>query len=210
MFKLIQQIKHTLTFVAGGVTSHFISKALEYKNNQILEQAQIARYQKLELLTENVNQANVNVSNLQNTCESLLKAFTANPVIYKAPDHIIQNMSNKATNTKDLGTNLLNLIDNNSLSDPNIQQQLSDGFNTIQANSTELQQFLEQVNRVIFSSNVEEKKFLPSGGDFNFEYFTAYLDSLSLLQESALLHILLFIIILLTLINIFAALFGAP
>ena len=28
-------------------------------------------------------------------------------------------MSNKATNTKDLGTNLLNLIDNNSLSDPN-------------------------------------------------------------------------------------------
>ena len=73
----------------------------------------------MDLLTENVNQVNVNVSNLQNTCESLLKAFTANPVIYKAPDHIIQNMSNKATNTKDLGTNLLNLIDNNSLSDPN-------------------------------------------------------------------------------------------
>ena len=45
-------------------------------------------------------------------------------------------------------------------------------------------------------------------GNFNLDYFTSYLDSLSLLQEAALLHILLFIIIIITLINIFASLFA--
>lgn len=51
----------------------------------------------------------------------------------------------------------------------------------------------------------DDKKFIEN---FNLDSLYAYLDSLSLLQESALIHVLLFIIIFLTLINIFAALFA--
>ena len=51
----------------------------------------------------------------------------------------------------------------------------------------------------------DDKKFIEN---FNLDSLYAYLDSLSLLQESALLHIAIFITLLLTLINIFAALFA--
>ena len=73
-------------------------------------------------------------------------------------------------------------------------------------NTTEIQKFIDQY----ISSNSpdgEVKNFIGNT-NFNLDYIYSYLDSLSLLQESALFNICIFISLFLTLINIFAALFA--
>ena len=95
-------------------------------------------------------------------------------------------------------------MENATLSDQSVQQQLIDGLKKIQAYSNELQDFVDQINKDIISEGLN-KNFIDN---FNLDFFTTYLDSLPLLQEAALLHILLFIIIIITLINIFASLFA--
>ena len=119
-------------------------------------------------------------------------------------DKIIQEMSDKATDTQELADTLNQLTENATLSDQSVQQQLIDGLKKIQAYSNELQDFVDQINKDIISEGLN-KNFIDN---FNLDFFTTYLDSLPLLQEAALLHILLFIIIIITLINIFAALFA--
>ena len=207
MQNLIKQIRASLTFVAGCTTTHFISKTLDLKNTRIEQEAQTLRDQKLELLTENVKIVNDKCTELQNSCERILAGFNNNSTFNNFSDTLIQEMSNKAKDTEELGDSLNQLIEKSSLSDPNVQQQLIDGFKKIQTNSKDLQEFVDLVYTALSSpkGGGVDKNFI---GNFNFDYFTAYLDSLSLLQESALLHILIFIIILLTLINIFAALFA--
>ena len=113
-------------------------------------------------------------------------------------------MSDKATDTQELADTLNQLTENATLSDQSVQQQLIDGLKKIQAYSNELQDFVDQINKDIISEGLN-KNFIDN---FNLDFFTTYLDSLPLLQEAALLHILLFIIILLTLSNIFGSLFA--
>ena len=119
-------------------------------------------------------------------------------------DKVIQDMSDKVTDTQELADTLNQLTENATLSDQSVQQQLIDGLKKIQAYSNELQDFVDQINKDIISEGLN-KNFIDN---FNLDFFTTYLDSLPLLQEAALLHILLFIIILLTLSNIFGSLFA--
>ena len=72
-------------------------------------------------------------------------------------------------------------------------------------NSYEIQKFIDEYNIGDYTGEI--KKFIGNS-NFNLDYIYSYLDSLSLLQESALLHICIFITILLTLTNIFATLFA--
>ena len=119
-------------------------------------------------------------------------------------DKVIQDMSDKATDIQELADTLNQLTENATLSDQSVQQQLIDGLKKILAYSNELQDFVDQINKDIISEGLN-KNFIDN---FNLDFFTTYLDSLPLLQEAALLHILLFIIILLTLSNIFGSLFA--
>ena len=119
-------------------------------------------------------------------------------------DKVIQDMSDKVTDTQELADTLNQLTENATLSDQSVQQQLIDGLKKIQAYSNELQDFVDQINKDTISEGLN-KNFIDN---FNLDFFTTYLDSLPLLQEAALLHILLFIIILLTLSNIFGSLFA--
>ena len=221
MQNLFKQLRTTLAVVSAGVSSHFISKVLDSKNTQIEKEAQALRDQKFDLLTEHIQRVQQNLSELQNSFDKFSAKINNNTTINNIPDSLIQEMANKAKDTQEVGDTLNKLMEKCSISDPSLAlfkkgegiQEILDGFNKIKKNAKDLKEFVDKVDTGI---STPEQGFPPLGVDnnfignsnFNFENFTTYLDSLSLLQESALLHILLFIIILLTLINIFAALFA--
>ena len=205
MQRLMNQIKSSVGFIAGGVTTHFISKALEIKNTQIEKEAQLIRDQKIDQIADSVNMLKDQCTDLKTSCDSLLAVINNTTIFNEPSDKVIQEMSDKATDTQELGNTLNQLMENKaSISDQGVEQQVIDFFTKLQANSNELREFVDQINEKINSEGLN-KNFI---GNFNLDYFTTYLDSLSLLQEAALIHILLFIIILLTLINIFASLFA--
>lgn len=207
MQNLLKQIKSTVTLIAGGAVTHFISKALDHNKNLIEQQAQTLRDQKLEALSEKVKSVDAKCTDLQEFCEKRIDRLNTNTTCNDLSDKLIRDMSNKAKEMEQLGDTLNQLMEKSSLSDPNVQQQHSEGFKKVNTNAIDFQEFVDLVKSgsITPKGGGVDKNFI---GNFNFEYLYAYLDSLSLLQESALIHILLFIIILLTLINIFAALFA--
>ena len=72
MQRLMNQIKSSVGFIAGGVTTHFISKALEIKNTQIEKEAQLIRDQKIDQIANNVNMVKDQYSDLKTSCDSIL------------------------------------------------------------------------------------------------------------------------------------------
>ena len=212
MQNLIKHIRTSLSFVAGSVTTHFISKALDHQKTQSEQIAQMERDRTMESLKESADILKDKANVLQNSCDRLIPRLNNDTTTNNISEELAQKISQKAKDTQEIGENLDKLIENNSLSDPNVLQQVSNGFKKIQANSKELQDFVDQVYKHFFPplhlkgvGGGDDKKFIEN---FNLDSLYAYLDSLSLLQESALIHVLLFIIIFLTLINIFAALFA--
>lgn len=89
------------------------------------------------------------------------------------------------------------------------KEELSEKFKvSVNDNLSELTKAVEEINKYLESKN--NNKFLPDFNlkDFNLNTLYEYLDSLTLLQESALLHIIIFLLILSTVYSILAALFG--
>ena len=80
---------------------------------------------------------------------------------------------------------------------------LSDKFNP-DLNEAKAIKAADELNKFLEDWN-SKNKFIS---DFNLDFFYAYLDSLSLLEELALLHLIFFIIFIIIITNITAALFG--
>lgn len=76
-----------------------------------------------------------------------------------------------------------------------------EGQNKLLAGSKNIEQHCEQIQKIIESSNKDS--FISWINQLN-----DYLNSISLLQESAILHVLLFLILIVTVVNILAAHLG--
>ena len=120
-------------------------------------------------------------------------------------DELLEAMTAKTSETQKIGEHLNNLLKENSLNDQELQKAMGEGVSKILNNSYEIQKFIDEYNIGDYTGEI--KKFIGNS-NFNLDYIYSYLDSLSLLQQSALLHICIFITILLTLTNIFATLFA--
>ena len=71
-----------------------------------------------------------------------------------------QEMSDKATDTQELGNTLNQLMENKaSISDQGVEQQVIDVFTKFQANSNELREFVGQINEEINSEGLRTQKF---------------------------------------------------
>ena len=206
MQNLLQRIKIASYFFTGILAHHFTK--LLIRDCKCIEQlAQEVRDLQMEVVTSNVLEIKASMQELNNVNESLNKKpnDTNNNTNNTINDELIQVVSDKTDDTNNL-VQLKQLMENYNPNDPDVHTKMGEGLSKILDNSKEIQNFIELYK----SSNSPLggiKNFIGSS-NFNLESLYAYLDSLSLLQESALLNICIFITILLTLISIFAALFG--
>ena len=86
------------------------------------------------------------------------------------------------------------------------KEELSDKFkSSINEHLSEVLKAQDEIQKFLEDWNNSGKNFLP---DISFKDLYQYLDTLTLSQESALLQIIIFILLLLIVSNILAALFG--
>lgn len=208
MSNLLQRIKNTSLFFTGVLSHHFKCKLLDPNEKGAQQLAQEVRDQKNEVVAQNVLEIkDEEVSNvLQSLSKNLPINTTNNNTNNRNNDDIIQSVSDKTDDTNNLGTYIDQLLKTDSLNEQEVKAKIGESVSKILNNANDIQNFIVEY----FSSNSTDggvKNFI-GGSNFNLESLSAYLDSLSLLQESALLHICILITILIVLINIFAALFA--
>ncbi len=99
-----------------------------------------------------------------------------------------------------------NVNESNRLLDVLKDVNLSDKFREIQYNSlSNLSDMTNDLNKIIKEIEDTKNNFIS---DWSLNKLYEYLDSLTLLQEAALIHILLIILLLISVINILSVFFG--
>ncbi len=205
MSNLKTQLKSTFVFISTVLAQHLIEKGLNHKAKIAEQLAQELRDQQLNVIEKNTESMHHLMSKVNNVTESLSNNNTDLPT-NTISEELYNYISEKSDDTKNLGLVLKKLMKDNNLNDPEVSKELGENLSKILPNSKDVQKFIDEY----FTSNSpsgEVKNFIGNS-NINLESLSAYLDSLSLLQESALLNVCIFITILLTLINMCAALFA--
>ena len=175
-------------FFGGGVGYHVIDRALSYPENIVAEQQQAIRDQKQD---QGLDKAGQFFDYAREQFSLIHEAVQAkNQLTPKTVQDLVKAAENIKQHTASVESKLSNL------GIPNWE-------------NTEAYQALIKINKdlndlIIALSNEDNTNHLVS----NFPRLFEYLDSLTLLQESSLLHIILFMILFLTVTNILAVLFG--
>ncbi len=208
MPNLINKIKSTAVFISTVLATHYTTKFLDYQEKAAQLLAQQILDSKLDAVKDNVLDVKTALDKATNVWDNISKNLPINTTnTNKACNaDIIQNVSDKTDDTNNLGTYIDQLLKNDSLNEQEVKEKIGESVSKIINNANDIQNFIVEY----FSSNSTDggvKNFI-GGSNINLESLSAYLDSLSLLQESALLHICILITILIVLINIFAALFA--
>lgn len=166
--------------LGGGIFGNLSGKALDYANNKKLNEFQ-------NTVVNSLNSIGKNNEALSNQIDKLSESFL---------DKIFQFITEKVKIFIEKSSTVSEILNREGLSDkfhPELNDNLSKAINA----AGELNKFLEDWN--------SKNKFFS---DFNLDFFYGYLDSLSLLEELALLHLIFFIIFIIIITNITAALFG--
>ena len=166
--------------LGGGIFGNLSGKALDYANNKKLNEFQ-------NTVVNSLNSIGKNNEALSNQIDKLSESFL---------DKIFQFITEKVKIFIEKSSTASEILNREGLSDkfhPELNDNLSKAINA----AGELNKFLEDWN--------SKNKFFS---DFNLDFFYGYLDSLSLLEELALLHLIFFIIFIIIITNITAALFG--
>ena len=172
--------KEILFMLGGGIFGNLSGKALDYANNKKLNEFQ-------NTVVNSLNSIGKNNEALSNQIDKLSESFL---------DKIFQFITEKVKIFIEKSSTASEILNREGLSDkfhPELNDNLSKAINA----AGELNKFLEDWN--------SKNKFFS---DFNLDFFYGYLDSLSLLEELALLHLIFFIIFIIIITNITAALFG--
>ncbi len=198
--KLLESLNRIGLFLGGTVGSHLIDKALSYPGNSIAERNQAIRDANLKDAAEEAN----------NFFEFATEQF-----------QVIHNSVEASSNIGASGDDNVDILDSavlrsdwyqiadtikscsNSLLSKLSELNIPDWENS--PIKTNLQDVIKEVNRFnsILENDTNINNYVPG-----LSKLYEYLDTLTLLQESALLHIILFFILLTTVINILGVLFG--
>ena len=178
--KVLDTLKETGKILLTIIVSHYVGKSMDAKDNA--EQAKQILENKNALLKLS-SEKNEESENVRPFVENINKNIVKLENYYKNSD------SNNTT------SNVIEEINTNAISEKNFINHILKSLNNY---SSELNKFLESL-----SSNTNN--FIS---DFNINKLYEYLDSITLLQESALINILIFILILITVFNIITSMFA--
>lgn len=174
---------------AAVVAHHYGSQLLDRNNTAKAEQAQTQRDEQITRVENKLDNVEKQVSELSNKVNG----------DQTIPSDDGQFLAHKFSSIKESKNSIENVMQNSTIT----EEQKSAVVESMNKMATDY----EEIKKVL-------EKFIGGGSDGNklfsdyFEVFYAYLDSLTLLEESALLHILLFIFLLLTCFNILVVFFG--
>nr|YP_009493228.1 hypothetical protein [Ganoderma calidophilum]AWJ64023.1 hypothetical protein [Ganoderma calidophilum] len=194
--KILEMLNKAALFAAGGVGYHVIDRALYYNENKLEEGIQTDRAEKLQTgieeikgglsgIHEELEGLNVNFKSMREGAGGIYKENIG--LIREKWFESAQAIKEKCGKVESKLSELSIPDWSNSEEHKRIEQ-----IRGIVDNFTEYMENLEKTN-----------KFLS-----NFSELYKYLDSISLLQESSLFHILLFIILSITVFNILSVLFA--
>ena len=195
--KLIESLNRIGIFIGGGLGYHLIDRALMYPETKQEEATQLIRDQKMD---EAIKEAKTFYSYAEDQFKLIKDA-----VKQTSQNTGINYGENRVVIPKEEWVKTANTIKENSnsviskLSELNIPNWVnSDAYENLRSISEEIDRF---TNILINEGNTNN--FVS-----NFSKLYEYLDTLTLLQESSLFHIILFLILSLTVTNILAVLFG--
>ena len=194
--KILDAINKAAIFTAGGVGYHLIDRALYYKANMIEDKIQKDRAEELQNGIKEVNDGlsgiGQNLNSLSDKINSMREEY-----ISRGPEKFSQIKDKWFEMAQDIKDKCVSV--ESKLSELSIPDWENSGY------SQELKEVMVLIDK--FTDYIDDfektNKFLP-----DFSEFYKYLDNISILQESSLFHILLFIVLLLTVFNILSVLFG--
>jgi hypothetical protein len=192
MKRIIEQIKTLGTFISVGVGYHVIDRGLNMKNDKEADARMDRMEQKLDTVASNQES---HQSEMRNKFSELNEY--ANKNLYDNKGEVKEVVS------KDVSESLTEHLKGFKESLIKHITEAKNGGLAKQAQLENWQKALEKVNEIDDYLTKDKDKFLSGLSNF-FEY----LDTLTLLQESSLFHVAVFIVIVLSLINIISVLFA--
>lgn len=193
MKNIFKQMQNLGLFSSGIVAHHYGSKLLDHKENLEESKIQAERDTKLDEIATNIKL-------LKDNCSSISKndSFKNNSELSADNISSLQEQLKIAEDKSKSVLDSLNKFSSNSdfsSNKENLHKEVSDMLSVT-----------EKINKLLdgFSKGSGEgNNFMPSlNGLYD------YLNNMSLLEEASLLHILLFLVIILTVFNILVALFS--
>jgi hypothetical protein len=178
-FNLLAKLRDLSVFSSGILAHHYTGKLLDQKENQDEAITQANRDRISQETLEKVNKISNQIDELGDNSSITPEQQTL--------------MGNKIDESVKLAQLVEESLNNTEVED--------DG--NVKENFTSFRKSIDEVKDYWDSINKTDNKILPDFSDM-----TDYLDKLTLLQESALLHILIFLVLLLTIINILVVLFA--
>nr|YP_010990999.1 LAGLIDADG homing endonuclease [Pappia fissilis]WOX61272.1 LAGLIDADG homing endonuclease [Pappia fissilis] len=189
--KFIENLNKIGLFIGGGIGYHIIDRGMTYLDNKAEAISQSVRDEKLDHLVGSVetikNEARIHFNVLKECSEAYVNRPNGVSV---SKEVMLQELSSIKDNTKSIMEQLLELGPQN-WDKTTAYEECKDVLVRID-NLVKIIQNDDQINK--FS--------------FDFSQFYVYLDSLTFLQESCLLHIIMFFVLIFTVINILSVLFG--
>ena len=181
-----KNLERAIWSIGGGVFTHLLVKKYE-GNNTISEKLaeKLDRKEEIAEITQKLDSVNMKGTQIFEVLRDLTRDLS---------ETIFQVLNTKTDIIKSRGEKIAL---KEEFSDK-FKKYINEQFSEVLKAADEIQKFLEDWNN-------GGKNFLP---DISFKDLYQYLDTLTLSQESALLQIIIFILLLLIVSNILAALFG--
>ena len=191
--RINDKLNSVIKFISGGVAYSLVDKVINYNSAKAEDAAQAIRDQKLDNIQSDVNL-------LGNFVKDNLKVIKECREAYGNRNNVVIDKDVALTQLNDIkanGTNILSkLTELKVKQDWNIDNAYEDFVELLLIRGVD--DFISIVN-----GNDTTNKFVSGVSDI-----FQFVENLSILQHSVLLDILLFILLILTVINILSALFG--
>jgi hypothetical protein len=200
MNKLKNNLTVLGTFLSGVVGHHYIGKILDYKSelatSKEMELRAISESENMEIMQNKLNSIIKNNENLSKNVETLIDK------------HVPESQLSSVNDLLEFGGKQCKIVREilDSCAGPdNINLDIYQAaYKAAVACEKANREASEGVKKLVDSINVSNKLI----SDFNLEYFYEYLNSLSLLELSALYHILVLVVIAILSFNMLSAVLG--
>jgi hypothetical protein len=197
--KILDSLNRIGTFLGGAIGYHLVDRALSYYESQVEEIKQINRDEKFN---EAIKEAKSFYSHARDQFKVLQEAAASkgnsDGQSVSAVVRTNEDLVNCAKSIKLNSNSIMSKL--SELNIPNWEK--SDVFDNMKV----LMREAEKLTKLL--ENEGNKTNFLSIPNFPITKLYEYLDSLTMLQESSLLHIIMFSILLITVINILGVLFG--
>lgn len=209
--KLLDSLSRIGLFLGGAIGYHIVDRVLTYRENQLEHQQQIARDEKID---EAIKEARRSFSELKDQIKSFKD--TVEQMSDQTEINVLDNsamlpdlkakveLAETAYSIKNKSNSLMSKL--SELNIPNWEK--TDAYQDL----SDFIKETENLTKIVDSSG--KSKIISGLADFNDKFvsglskFYAYLDSLTLLQELSLFHIIMFSVIFIVVLNILGVLFG--